>query len=532
MAKQRSSDALKKSLRDYVTVIFRRIWLFAVPAVLVTALVTAGVLSMPKKYRATATARRLDQVVLNATMHGGNVGDARASLSVIKVEILANTHLAKLLQRAEVAQVMKVNLNEMSEPAQLEVLDKLRKQIDIAAVAQSPGVQIVSISVDDEIPNRAKVLANAMALNYAKYHRDVLEQQFTTATEYQKKQLADSAVELEKVEKEIERYTTENFYQLPGEKTRTLQQRAELGRELPLAELRLTEAQKNLVAHQEKMKGLEKRIRQEVSPTRSPEAVQLQDRISRLESNLTTLLLEYTPQHPDVKQAQMELDAARERLKTLSTETTPRMVEIDNPLYQATVDDEKRLFADVKAQEESVQYLKLELDNLTKQIATFTPDAYRYNDMLRRRDEWSRKYANYRAMLDQSEGSLRAEVAERGTIVEVFDAAREPGTPVFPPPMYMILGLAVAVGLGAGAGAVLLGEVSDSSFRTVEDAASYLEFPVLGTIGTIQPAASRARIWIKWIAFLLLVAVLVAGMVLAYLYQDDLRPLVSSWLNK
>ena len=142
---------------------------------------------------------------------------------------------------------------------------------------------------------------------------------------------------------------------------------------------------------------------------------------------------------------------------------------------------------------------------------------------MRKRAALTRKYERYRSMVD--EGQLRAslEEARQGTLVEVIDPALTPAKPSFPPGVVTVLALALALGIGAGVGCVLLGELADTSFRSVEDASDYLEVPVLGAIGTIEPAVSKVKTWLKGIVFVLLLLGLTAGVVASVVYQEELR---------
>ena len=72
--KNQSSTVQNKTLRDYMTVGFRRKWMFMVPCVLAAALVVMGIYALPKKYCAIAVARRTDKAALTAAMRVARAG--------------------------------------------------------------------------------------------------------------------------------------------------------------------------------------------------------------------------------------------------------------------------------------------------------------------------------------------------------------------------------------------------------------------------------------------------------------------------
>ena len=228
-----------------------------------------------------------------------------------------------------------------------------------------------------------------------------------------------------------------------------------------------------------------------------------------------------------------ELANAGSRLKQLESSSVrnARKVEVDNPLLEVLATEEKQIVEDLVAQKTELGSLLSERDLLDKRIKKFSPEAYHYNDMLRNREALSRKYARYRTRVEESQLRVYLEEAKQGTTVTVFSPALTPVKPSFPPTPIMVVALALAAGVGVGVGCVLLGEMADHSFRTVEDASDYLEAPILGAIGTIMPAVPVGRVWLKRVLFTVLVVALGTGAVLSYLYQDPLRELLKSVLG-
>ena len=88
--------------------------------------------------------------------------------------------------------------------------------------------------------------------------------------------------------------------------------------------------------------------------------------------------------------------------------------------------------------------------------------------------------------LETAKISQTLEESDSGTKFRVLEPPRLPLIPVKPnKPLFVFGGL--IVGLGLGVVLVYLLELSDNTIRSVDEARGFLDFPVIGSIGTIRP---------------------------------------------
>ena len=544
MTKNAEAKVHKKSLRDHMTVAFHRKWLFLIPCVLATALLVAGTYSLPKKYRATAFARRMDQALMAAGAMA-KADSERTSLSIISKEILVPKQLVNVLKRPEVLKVLKdpnlVNAlsrewDKMGEEKQMYALDelqdsleKLKNKISLNVIAQKGGFEIIEISVTDTDPERARVLANAIGVTYEEYHRKVLEERALEAVRSPKALLDEAKTKLEQIENTIEKFRTDNFASLPEAKLAVLKRRADLETEIPRVENSVTEMAKKVEAHRAALKEQPRKITQKLSAGESPEAAVMRDHLRDLELALKMKLQTLKESHPDVRQLQGEIAATKEQIAQMEKTSNAggEEIEVDNPLWQAMTSEEAQMVDDLRALQSELNSLKNERRLLNERIKGFSPEAYQYNEMLRKQKEALEDYERYKTMVKESQLVAYMDKEKQGTTVKVYSPALK-GKLIFPPHPALVMILALGAGIGTGIGFVLLGEMADHSFRTVEDASEYLDVPILGTVGTIKPAVSVMKVWLTRAALALLVVALGVSAVLSYYCQDRLRELYES----
>jgi len=78
----------------------------------------------------------------------------------------------------------------------------------------------------------------------------------------------------------------------------------------------------------------------------------------------------------------------------------------------------------------SLSALKAERDVLTKRIQAFSPEAQRYNEMLRKRETLSKECDRCRTMVKEAQLRAYAEKENQGTTVKTISPALLPSQPV------------------------------------------------------------------------------------------------------
>ena len=194
------------------------------------------------------------------------------------------------------------------------------------------------------------------------------------------------------------------------------------------------------------------------------------NRLVTMENRLSTLLLRYTENYPEVVRLQSEIEVLKQRLlqpqeAEKDRETTTRLTSL-NPLYQ---DLQGQLFA----VESELSSLDARKKNLTQTVAQREKELHEVplaqkelSILMQERDSYRTIYNDLLARMGQSEVSKQMEIGNKASTFRIVDPAILPEVPISPDLMKMFL-LAIAGGIGSGFGLVFLLENMDSSVRDV-----------------------------------------------------------------
>jgi succinoglycan biosynthesis transport protein ExoP len=214
------------------------------------------------------------------------------------------------------------------------------------------------------------------------------------------------------------------------------------------------------------------------------------NRLAVMETRLSTLLLRYTDNYPEVVRLKSEIEALKQRLlqpeEAEKERGTTRMTSL-NPLHQ---DLQGQLF-EVEAELSSLTARKKNLEQTIakreRELREVPAAQKELGILMQERDSNRSIYDDLLARMGQSEVSKQMEIGNKASTFRIIDPAVLPGTPVSPNMLRMFL-LAVAGGFGCGFGLVFLFENMDSRVRDV-DTLKNLGIDVLAVVPNISDEA-------------------------------------------
>ena len=183
------------------------------------------------------------------------------------------------------------------------------------------------------------------------------------------------------------------------------------------------------------------------------------NRLIVMENQLSTLLLRYTDNYPEVVRLKSEIEVLKQRLlqpeeSEREHDTTTRMTSL-NPLYQ---DLQGQLFA-VEAELSSLNARKKNLQQTVakreKELHEVPAAQKELSILMQERDSYRSIYNDLLARMGQSEVSKQMEIGNKASTFRIVDPAILPEIPVSPDIMKMFL-LAIVGGFGCGFGLVFL----------------------------------------------------------------------------
>ena len=222
---------------------------------------------------------------------------------------------------------------------------------------------------------------------------------------------------------------------------------------------------------------------------------QLVSRKADLESQLTRMLTELRPKHPDVLAKQAEVDSVKEAMDQMITEWKQRIKEKQDKLRDrpdltvANLEAESGLVdGEIKREQILLGQIDQQINQVMDRINN-VPGAEVTLGALDR--DYQTKKAQYDALLMQQQKiGLGADAAsqQQGEGIQVVDPANLPARPVAPKRL-MLMGTGLAAGIAFGLLLVGLFEVPRLlTIQTSEDAAHYTGLPVLVAVPELRTA--------------------------------------------
>ena len=260
-----------------------------------------------------------------------------------------------------------------------------------------------------------------------------------------------------------------------------------------------------LEVYRKKLEDSEQKLREfkEVYMTQMPMATALNDQLKNLELQLANLLIDNTEDHPRVKDVKRQIEEVRKRRDAEIARLVAKGVLKDSEAAKdLTSEDAKKLQAaltsvvkglEAPAVSQPGSQISVTSQGTTIQLndaaaASLTLAPREQQELVRLTRDYSVNETIYRGLLEKLE---RAKITGRlgedkgGGKFAIIERARFPLRPIRPNPVQVLL-ITVIAGIALGISTVILAEYFDSAIQTADEAAEFLDIPVLGSIPTIM----------------------------------------------
>jgi polysaccharide chain length determinant protein (PEP-CTERM system associated) len=485
-------------MRDYLRLAFRRKWAFMVPTVVGVLLalgVAVGVhyeippvpMLLPTKYRAEALVRRKDLGLLHSAPSSIIARQSPVlSLDVLRQEILTWNNLQRVIRQTG----LDVHLET---PGQWQgMYQSLRERISIRAAAQSRGVDLVEIAVIHTDPARAAKIANAIADNYVEESKKTIRTDSTAVVSFLEAERDKYLEKMHEAEEKLEDYREEHYADLPEVKEGILNQLLSLRTDKGSRVLLLEEARNRLAEVDKQLVGVPRTVTAEVERAANPRYAELEAQLAQSKRELLSHRMKYTDEHPAVKQLQNEITELEQQLEETPEQVPGTERETLNPLYGELYTERLNLEREIKAQEAALLKVESQIQAAREELERMAGDEKRYTQLRNEIEENSEIYSTFRRSLVAARTRLEADAGKYGTQVEMVSRALKPAIPYWMAYNELMLALVFGGGM-AGVGLMFSLEYLDRSFRNLEDASSFLEMPVLGSVALIVTPEQVAR---------------------------------------
>jgi uncharacterized protein involved in exopolysaccharide biosynthesis len=264
---------------------------------------------------------------------------------------------------------------------------------------------------------------------------------------------------------------------------------------------------------------------------------QLDDSVSKLESQISALRETYKESHPDMQRAvallalkKNERDQYAAKLAAMKpSEAAARA----NSKSAPTRNLARELQGRIAALQAAVQAKDMEIEDLSHQLETArnrsknlqskveaSPLARSgYVALMRDREGAAQRYQDLEKRLQESTMATDLETRKQGETLEVLE---QPVIPIEPnaPKRPLIIAFAAVTGLLLGMGLAFGRELRDMSLKSLKDVRAYTRLTVLGSIPLLENdfvvRRRRRMAWLGWSASFLIGVLLMSGAVIYY----------------
>ena len=492
---------------EYAKIVWKRKWLIILPAIAIATAVSWVVWQLPDLYESSTLVVVKPSTLPNSVVPTITEDSLTRQINSIAQVVTSRSSLEPLITKYELYKTER----QRGEPMEM-LIDYMRMSIKVEVnTSRNDITNGFNITYRGRNAKTTQAVTAELASKYINEQTKSTINSTTSAKQFIDQQVNQTKEELDAVDRQRLDFMQQNVGNLPSEAASLVGQLSGL-REQQKAYIsevgRYQDRRSALSSQLALVKKTSEQMKEDIAEnTTDPKTTlawaQLVSQKADLESQLTRLLTELRPKHPDVLAKQAEVDSVKQAMDQMIAEWKQRIKEKEDKLRDRPDLTVGNLESELGLVDGEIKRGQSVLSDLDKQIGQVmerinnVPGAEVTLGALDR--DYQTKKAQYDALLIQAQKiGLGADAAtqQQGEGIQVVDPANLPARPVAPKRLLL---MSAGLGLGIVVGLLLAGlfEVPRLlTIQTSEDAAYYTSLPVLMTVPellTPQEARSIPR---------------------------------------
>ena len=508
---------------EYAKIAWKRKWMIVLPAIAIAVSVAWVVWQLPDLYESSTLIVVKPSTLPNSVVPTITEDSLTRQINSIAQVVTSRSSLEPLIEKYELYKAER----QRGEPMEV-LVDYMRANIKVEVnTSRNDITNGFNITYRGRNAKTTQAVTAELASKYIDEQTKNTINSTSSAKQFIDQQVNQTKEELDAVDKQRLDFMQQNVGNLPSEAASLVGQLSGL-REQQKAYIsevgRLQDRRSALTSQLAIVKKSSDQMKDDIAEnTTDPKTTlawsQLVSRKADLDSQLTRMLTELRPKHPDVLAKQAEVDSVKEAMDQMITEWKQRIKEKQDKLRDRpdlTVANLEAELGMIDGEIKREQSLLGDIDSQVNQVMdriNHVPGAEVTLGALDR--DYQTKKAQYDALLMQQQKiGLGADAAsqQQGEGIQVVDPANLPARPVAPKRL-MLMGAGLGAGLAFSLLLVGLFEVPRLlTVQTSEDAAHYTGLPVLVAVPELLTAQEAQVIPRRR---RLILAAAVAAMVLA-----------------
>src|SRR5687767_3567812 len=490
---------------EYARIAWKRKWLIILPAIAIATAVSWVVFQLPDLYESSTLIVVKPSTLPNTVVPTITEDSLTRQINSIAQVVTSRSSLEPLIQKYDLYKTER----ERGEPMEM-LIDYMRQNITVEVnKSRNDITNGFNITYRGRNARTTQAVTAELASKYIDEQTKNTINSTTSAKQFIDQQVNQTKEELDAVDRERLDFMQKNVGNLPSEAASLVGQLSGL-REQQKAYIsevgRLQDRRSALTSQLALVQKTSEQLKEDVAEnTTDPKTTlawsQLVSRKADLESQLTRLLTELRPKHPDVLAKQAEVDSVNAAMEQMIGEWKDRIREKQDKLRNRPDLTVGALEVELQLVDGEIKRQQAVLAQVDSQVATVmqrinnVPGAEVTLGALER--DYQTKKAAYDQLLMQAQKiGLGADAAsqQQGEGIQVVDPANLPALPVAPKRL-MLVGLGIAVGFAFGFLLAGLFEVPRLlTIQTSEDATHYTSLPVLMTVPELLTPAEALRV--------------------------------------
>jgi polysaccharide chain length determinant protein (PEP-CTERM system associated) len=489
---------------EYAKIAWKRKWLIVLPAIAIATAVSWVVWQLPDLYESSTLIVVKPSTLPNSVVPTITEDSLTRQINSIAQVVTSRSSLEPLIKKYDLYKTER----QRGEPMEM-LIDYMRASIKVEVnTSRNDITNGFNITYRGRNAKTTQAVTAELASKYIDEQTQNTINSTTSAKQFIDQQVNQTREELDAVDRQRLDFMQQNVGNLPSEAASLVGQLSGL-REQQKAYIsevgRLQDRRSALTSQLALVKKTSEQLKDDIAEnTTDPKTTlawsQLVSRKADLESQLTRMLTELRPKHPDVLAKQAEVDSVNQAMDQMITEWKQRIKEKQDKLRDRPDLTVGNLESELQLVDGEIKRGQGVLGDLDKQIGQVmerinsVPGAEVTLGALDR--EYQTKKAQYDALLMQAQKiGLGADAAsqQQGEGIQVVDAANLPARPVAPKRL-VLMGAGIAIGLAVGLLLAGLFEVPRLlTIQTSEDAVHYTSLPLLMTVPELlTPAEARS----------------------------------------
>jgi polysaccharide chain length determinant protein (PEP-CTERM system associated) len=483
------------TLQDYTTILKRRWWIIAIPAI-VFPIVGFGITFLVQPEYISQTLVLVEQQkVPESYVKAVVTEDLNGRLATMKEQILSRSRLQPIIERFNLFANSKLSMDDR--------IDLTRKNIGIAPIqseiARTNGLPGFYISFKASDPRTAQLVCGEIQSLFVSENLNDRAASAAGTTDFLKQQLADAKAKLDEQDEKLRKFQQTYVGKLPGAEASNINMLTTLNTQLDATTQALTRLEQNK-SYLESMAALQQQNQAAQMGEHSggtPEG--RQNELQQLLAQEADLTSRYTDDYPDVVSVRRKIRELREQIAkapapvapTTATPSAPKLADSLGALQLRT--QLRSMDQEIAMKKRDQASIQTQLHLYQERVASSPEVEEEYKAITRDNQTAQTFYDELLNKIQTAKMAVDLEKRQQGEQFRVMDEPNLPESPSSPK-----RGVYVSGGLAAGIflGLLIVGslEYLDTAVRSERDIWAFTKLPTLGVIGfSGQPELVTSR---------------------------------------